>query len=682
MSNQSPSHLKRNFIWNCLGSSLYATTSLIFLIIVTRLNGVDEAGIFTFAFSNACVFWIIGTYAGRSYQVTEQDKTLSGNIYFQHRLVSCAFMLLAGLLFALIRGYADFKLTIVLSLIVYKTTDAFSEVLYGINQSANRLDQVGLSMFLKGLLGPLIFFITDILTHHLFLACTSIVLANSAIILLYDLPTAKRNGLLYKPFNRSLVFKIFRLGFFAFSFALLTQYLINAPKYSIDRILAPDSQAIYGIISMPATVMVLAANFLVHPFLLKIKNLLELKDPRRQLNILVIKLSCAMIVFGIISVTLGFFLGRPVFLALYGIDISPEIISLVLILIGATLYALSFILSNTLTAMRKTASQAFAFLAVSIITLFLSSSLVSSRGVYGGALAYLLSMSVLAVFYIALYLYSIRLFDRRVLLSNDQKSQLHSFVVLAYQESPFLESCIKSVLRQSLQTNVIIFTTTPNKHVKSLAKKYHLAIKTAPHTSIGGDFDAALNAADTPLVTIAHQDDIYDKDYAQQVVEHYCRAGQDTQILFTDYYELRNNQKTCSNTNLNIKRILLSPLRIDANANRKWAKRFVLRFGNAISCPAVTFNKDKVKTPLFDCKMSCNVDWQAWEKLSRQPGKFIFISQLLMGHRIHDESETSKTLKDDRRSTEDFTVYRRFWPTWIAKRLTRAYKASEKSNQI
>ena len=42
---------RKNFIWNVLGTGLNAFNSLFFMIIVTRLNGVDQAGIFTIAFS-------------------------------------------------------------------------------------------------------------------------------------------------------------------------------------------------------------------------------------------------------------------------------------------------------------------------------------------------------------------------------------------------------------------------------------------------------------------------------------------------------------------------------------------------------------------------------------------------------------------------------------------------------
>ena len=42
---------------------------------------------------------------------------------------------------------------------------------------------------------------------------------------------------------------------------------------------------------------------------------------------------------------------------------------------------------------------------------------------------------------------------------------LHTFVVLAYKESIYLETCIKSVLNQKYKSDVVIATSTPNDFI-------------------------------------------------------------------------------------------------------------------------------------------------------------------------------------------------------------------------
>lgn len=257
----------------------------------------------------------------------------------------------------------------------------------------------------------------------------------------------------------------------------------------------------------------------------------------------------------------------------------------------------------------------------------------------------------------------------------------HTFVVLAYKESNKLEDCIKSVLNQSVKTNVVIATSTPNDFIAKMAKKYKLkVIVNKESKGISYDFDFASNCVDSDLITIAHQDDIYDDTYAESVLKKYQKYPKSL-ILFTDYYEIKNDQKEYSNINLKIKRILLFPLRISPLSGFRFMKRWVIRWGNAICCPAVTFVQKNVPKEKFSCDFKCNVDWYAWEKLSRLKGNFSYIPKKIMGHRIHEESTTTEIIKENIRTKEDFKMFQKFWPNWIAKKINKIYKNSEKSNE-
>lgn len=257
----------------------------------------------------------------------------------------------------------------------------------------------------------------------------------------------------------------------------------------------------------------------------------------------------------------------------------------------------------------------------------------------------------------------------------------HTFVVLAYKESPYLEDCIKSVINQSVKSEVLIATTTKNKHIETLARKYDLKIVEGKHTSIGGDFDFAISCGDTELVTCAHQDDIYDYTYAEEVIKNYEKY-KNSLIIFPDYYEIRNEKKVYTNTNLKIKRVLLLSLRIKKLSGFKFIKRNALRFGNSISCPAVTFVKKNVPNKIFTCDLKCNIDWYAWEKLSKKNGKFIFINKKLMGHRIDDTTTTTEIINQGIRTKEDLYLLKKFWPDFIAKFLNKFYRNAEKSNNL
>lgn len=263
-------------------------------------------------------------------------------------------------------------------------------------------------------------------------------------------------------------------------------------------------------------------------------------------------------------------------------------------------------------------------------------------------------------------------------VKNKFAAEDHTFAVCAYKESPFLEKCIESLLAQTVKSRVIISTSTPNSRISDIAEKYSLdvCINTGKK-GISGDWDFAISCVNTALVTLAHQDDIYEPNYIENMLDYMNKA--ENPILFScAYSEMRDGEKVTLNRLLSIKRILAFPMRVfpDSIAFR----RFGLSFGNCICCPSVTYVTDIMKEHPFESELKSNLDWLQWEKLSRLKGSFLYSPQKLMCHRIHSDSETSRILINNMRYSEDLIVFQKFWPDNIAKLFAKIYSASEKSN--
>ena len=98
----------------------------------------------------------------------------------------------------------------------------------------------------------------------------------------------------------------------------------------------------------------------------------------------------------------------------------------------------------------------------------------------------------------------------------------HTFIILAYKESDDLEECIKSVLTQSVKSNVLITTSTPNDYIMDLASSYSLGVMVNDAKSNkGSDYNFSLNTIDSELITIAHQDDLYNRNYTKEILKSY-----------------------------------------------------------------------------------------------------------------------------------------------------------------
>ena len=396
--------VKKNFLYNAIGSTVNASISLIFMIIVTRINGTDKAGIFTFAYSTSCLFQVIGLFAGRAYQVTETNKNYKNKVFTYNRIISCILMFLASILFIIIKGYNFYKCSVIMLLIIYKMIEAFSEVLYGIIQKKEELYKVGISLFLKGILSAISFLLLDIFTKNVELSIFSVIIVNTLVMSFYDFKNAEIISILKEKINTKFVFLIFKFGFFTFLLTILTQYIINASKYAIDGNLSNESQTIFGIILMPATLVILCGQFLIHPFLNKLTQLLKEKK-YNEFKRVVYKLVLAIFIFGIITDVVAYLIGIPFLELVYGISLKKYKIDLIIIIAGGVFFGMSYIFSNALIATRNTFIQAVIFIMVSLFTLVVSNLLVIKYGIYGASISYMISMLLLLILFIISFLF-------------------------------------------------------------------------------------------------------------------------------------------------------------------------------------------------------------------------------------------------------------------------------------
>lgn len=258
----------------------------------------------------------------------------------------------------------------------------------------------------------------------------------------------------------------------------------------------------------------------------------------------------------------------------------------------------------------------------------------------------------------------------------------HTFAVCAYKQSSYLEKCIKSLVNQKIKSNIIITTATPNDYIDNIAKKYNIPVYIREgKPDIQDDWNFAYSMAKTQYVTIAHQDDIYDSNYSSEIKKQICTSKKQI-LFFTSYREIKNDVIIPLTRNLKIKNIMLIPLRFKIFRSNRFVRIRILSFGSPICCPAVTYNRKLCKDKLFTSKMKCSLDWDTWYKFAKEKGQFVYINKPLVLHRIHEESETTNSIENNVRQTEDLEMFSKFWPKFLAKKLSNLYSKSLDTNKL
>ena len=259
----------------------------------------------------------------------------------------------------------------------------------------------------------------------------------------------------------------------------------------------------------------------------------------------------------------------------------------------------------------------------------------------------------------------------------------HTFVICAYKESPYLEECIKSLQAQTLKSQMIMVTSTPCEFLDEISRRYQIPLIVNPGPGgIVEDWNFGYHQVKTPYLTLAHQDDLYYEGYTEHFCQGVQRARKKALIFFSDYVEIRQGQVVKENKLLKIKRLMLLPLRPKIFSSNRFIRRRILSFGSPICCPSVGYARENLPETIFSRGFISNQDWEAWERLSKLKGDFLYDPEALVAHRIHEASTTTEIISEHGRSKEDAIMYRKFWPKWIANLLVRAYAKGQDSNQL
>ena len=398
---------KQSVFWNMMSSGLNSIVSMLLLWVVTLLNGVSDAGIFSLGFSTSQMMLTIGNYGMRNYQATDVTNKYSIKVYEASRIITNIIMMISVLGFVWYVGYYFEKALITILLCLLKVTDAFDDVYGGYYQVKGRLDISGKIMSIRIGAYVLGFILTLIFTHSLILSCLISIIISS-IVLIVLIHSTKIIIPLEKPsFQWNKIWNLLTECFPLCISAFLLIYMGNAPKYAIDTYLTAKDQAYYTYLFMPCFVTNLFVGFALQPLLVRLSKSWVHKEYRKFIKLCGLIFAGALIISTIIIIG-GAILGCPILSIVFGVSLSAYINVLVVLLIGGAFFAFAVIEQVILTVMRRQVYLLIGFGIASAIAMFISGILVKKFALLGAAYAYTISAGALFLvlaFMIFIFLY-------------------------------------------------------------------------------------------------------------------------------------------------------------------------------------------------------------------------------------------------------------------------------------
>ena len=404
--NNTPSQ-KSIYIWNLLGNFAAAAVSVLYLLIVSRMQTSEVADQFSLATSIGNLWIIIGQFQVRNYQATDVKSSHPFSAYYFTRLLTVTMMVISlfPYLWTINYDFTNNSVMIITWIIVYRVADAFSDLFQGYFQQHGRLDIAGKAMVYRYALSVLILLFGLLLSHSMVLTLFALALFNLFFVFSYDYAHFKLFDKLSfrNSFSRNTIeesFKIIRVCFSLFIYGFLLTLVFNEAKLSISGayakgIVEAGAQRDYNILFMPVFFMSLCI-LVVRPLITQMAELWQRKKfqvfYKMFLKILLLTLS-----IGIVITFLTYLIGVNVLSLIFGLDLLKYKLELTILVLSGVLYSFSIILENILIIMRKHYYLLSVYILMFIVTKMITTELVNKYQIMGASISFCIAMIVYAI---------------------------------------------------------------------------------------------------------------------------------------------------------------------------------------------------------------------------------------------------------------------------------------------
>lgn len=402
-SNTNKNIIQQSYVWNTIAGMLNTFQSVIILMVLTRTNGTFDAGIFSLGYSTGCLYMAIGNYSMRNFQATDVKEAYTFSDYLTSRIITLAIMIMVSVGYCakgvILGGFSYEKSLIVFLICALKALEAAEDIYYGMYQNHNRLDIASKSLTIRYVISIATMLIVLMSTKDLLMACivTFLISIIAAFFLIYI--TIGFFEVEKFSFHWKQAWMLLKNTFGVFISGFLSLYIVNAPKYAIDRYLPQEQQAYYGFLAMPVFIVSLLNTFLYQPILTSLA--IEWSEGKKKEFICKIRKQVVVIlILSLVSLIGAYFFGIPVLSLVYGTDLSLYKVELLVLMVGGGALAVTGFLTIVITIMRRQQDLIMGYCLISMIAFFIVPIIVKYFGITGAAWGYTLMITGLAINFI------------------------------------------------------------------------------------------------------------------------------------------------------------------------------------------------------------------------------------------------------------------------------------------
>lgn len=397
--------LKKNMLYNTIGTSIYLGLQWLITILVVRASGYEDAGILSLAMSISNTIYAISSFGMRGYQSSDIKEEFDNYTYVLSRIITCLIGIIIGILFLIFTSYNIYTKSSIFAYIIFKTSEALVDVFHGAEQKKWRMDIIGISYTIRGIISFIVFIATLAITKNIFLAISFMAISVYLVIFLYDVPKFKNIIEVKKVTDYKKIWKLLIICMPLTIYGFLSNGLQAYPKYLLEKLTSSEILGIYSSVATPVLIIQVASTFIFNPLITLFAELYNKKDSKGFYK-LVIKVIVAIICIGIIAIIFSNILGKFALSLLYGEDIVQYSYLLNWVIITTILTTIVAFINLLLTVIRRFKVLLTGNGIALVLVIIFSNYFIPKYGIDGVNTSLILSLLIENVYLIALgYIY-------------------------------------------------------------------------------------------------------------------------------------------------------------------------------------------------------------------------------------------------------------------------------------
>jgi hypothetical protein len=273
--------LRTNFKWTLTGNLVYSLCQWAMLSVLAKAGNATIVGQFALGLAIAAPVFMFANLQLRAVQATDAKREYRFADYFTLRILTTVAGYIVVAAIAMTMRSDSVTRGVILLVALAKCIECVSDVIGGLLQLHERLDQVATSLMIRGVLSIFAFGVTFIITRSL-IACTAAMCAAwLSVLLAYDVQRAREvlvPGEIWLQINwrasRKLALLSLPLGFVM----MLISLNVNIPRYLLEHSSGPAELGIFASLAYLLVAVSLIVNALGQSATVRLSSMFAGRD--------------------------------------------------------------------------------------------------------------------------------------------------------------------------------------------------------------------------------------------------------------------------------------------------------------------------------------------------------------------------------------------------------------------